>query len=47
MCYVLCCYVFRILGLEMLMTTNARTIILGIDPKSGLSILRSVSKILN
>ena len=33
MCSVLCLYVNRILDLEALVTTNAQTIILGIDPK--------------
>ena len=45
MCYVLCCYVITILGLEVLVTTNALANHLGIDPKFGLSTLRSVSKI--
>ena len=40
-----CCYVKTMLGLERLLTTNARTIILGIYPKGGLSTLRSSSKI--
>ena len=40
------CYVIGILGLGGLVTTSVRTIILAIDPKFGLSILRSISKIL-
>ena len=45
MCYVLLCYVIRILGLEELVTTNAQTIFFGIDPKCGLSTFRSKFKI--
>ena len=47
-CYMLCgmCYVIKTLGKEGLVTTNNRMTILGIDPKFGLSILRSNSKIL-
>ena len=44
MLYVMC-YVNRTLGVEGLVTTNDQTIILGIDPKFGMSILRSNSKI--
>ena len=40
------CYVVRTFGMEGLVTTNDRTIILGIDPKFGLSILRLKSKVL-
>ena len=40
------CYVIRTLGMEGLITMNDRTIILGIDAKFALSILRSNSKIL-
>ena len=46
MCYVVICYVIKILGLEGLVTANAQTITLRIDPKCGLSFLRSKSKIL-
>ena len=49
MCYVICdilCDVIRTLDVEGLVTTNDRTIILGMDQKFGLSILRSNSKIL-
>ena len=37
------CYVFKILGLGGLVTANAQTITLRIDPKCGLSTLRSNS----
>ena len=47
MSYVLCCFIIRILGLGGLVTTNAQTIILGIDPNCGLSTLGSVSKFLD
>ena len=40
------CYVIRVLGTKGLVTMNNRMTILGIDPKFGLSILRSNSKIL-
>ena len=39
------CYVIRILGVEGLVTMNDQIMILGLDPKFGLSILRSNSKI--
>ena len=39
MCFVLCCYVIRISGLEGLVTTKAQTIVLEIGPKCGLSTL--------
>ena len=45
LCYVLC-YVIKILGKKGLVTMNNRMTILGIDPKFGLSNLRSISKIL-
>ena len=41
--YVMC-YVLRTLGLEVLVTTNDRTIILGIGLKLRMSILRSKSR---
>ena len=44
-CYVMC-YVIKILGKKDLVTINNRITILGIDPKFGLSNLRSSSKIL-
>ena len=40
-------YVIRILSLEGLVTTNAQRVIPGVDPMCGLSIRRSVSKILD
>ena len=40
------CYVIKILGKKELVTMNNRMMILGIDPKFGLSILISNSKIL-
>ena len=43
MLYVMC-YVIKTLGKEVLVTMNSRMTILGIDPKFGLSILRSNSK---
>ena len=46
MCFVLCYFVIKILGLEGSVTTNAHTSVLGIDPKCGLPSLRSVSEIL-
>ena len=45
LCYVMC-YVIKILGKKELVTTNNCIKILGIDPKFGLSNLRSNSKIL-
>ena len=45
LCYVMC-YVNRILGKKELVTMNHCMKILGIDPKFGLSNLRSNSKIL-
>ena len=44
-CYVMC-YVIKILSQEGLVTMNNWKTILGIDPKFGLSSLRSNSKIL-
>ena len=48
-CYMLCvmCYVIKSLGKKGLVTLNNRNTILGMDPKLGLSILRSNSKILS
>ena len=46
LCYVMC-YVIKTLGKNELVTMNNRMTILGIDPKFGLSILRSISKILS
>ena len=43
---MLCLYVIKTLGKKELVTMNNRRTILGIDPKFGLSILRSNSKIL-
>ena len=40
------CYVINTLGKKELVAMNNRMTILGIDPKFGLSILRSNSKIL-
>ena len=40
------CYVIKTLGTKGLGTMNNRMTILGIDPKFGLSIVRSNSKIL-
>ena len=40
LCHVMC-YVIRTLGKKELVTMNNRMTILGIDPKFGLSILRS------
>ena len=40
------CYIIRNLGTKGLVTMNNRMTILEIDPKFGLSILRSNSKIL-
>ena len=40
------CYVFKTLGMKELVTKNNRMTILGIDPKFGLFILRSNSKLL-
>ena len=45
LCYVMC-YVIKTLGNKELMTMNNRMTILGKDPRFGLSILRSKSKIL-
>ena len=45
LCHVMC-YVIKTLGKKELVTMNNRMTILGIDPKFGLSILRSSSKIL-
>ena len=45
LCYVMC-YVIRTLGKKELVTMNNRMTIFGIDPKYGLSNLRSNSKIL-
>ena len=45
LCYVMC-YVIKTLGKKELLTMNNRMMLLGIDPKFGLSILRSNSKIL-
>ena len=45
-CDMCVCYVIRTLGKKELVTMNNRMTILGIDPKFGLSILRSNSKIL-
>ena len=47
-CYMLyvICYVIKTLGKKGLVTMNNRMTILGIDPKFGLSNLRSNSKIL-
>ena len=45
LCYVLG-FVVKSLGKKKLVTMNNRMTILGIDPKFGLSILRSNSKIL-
>ena len=45
LCYVMC-YVIKTQGKKELVTMNNRMTILGIDPKYGLSILRSNSKIL-
>ena len=39
------CYVIKTLGKKVLVTKNDRIMILGIDPKFGLSILTSNSKI--
>ena len=39
-------YLFKTLGTKELVTKNNRMTILGIDPKFGLSILRSNSKLL-
>ena len=48
MCVMLCyvCYVIKILGKKGLVTMKNWMTILGIDPKFGLSNLRSNSKIL-
>ena len=40
------CYVIRILGVEGLVTMNDEIMILGIDPKFGLSLLIQVPKFL-
>ena len=47
-CDMLCvmCYVIKTLGTKGLVTMNNRMAILGLDPKFGLSILWSKSKIL-
>ena len=45
LCYVMC-YVTKTLGKKELVTMNNLMTILGIDPNSGLSNLRSNSKIL-
>ena len=45
LCHVMC-YVIKCLGKKKLLTMNNRMTILGIDPKFGLSILSSNSKIL-
>ena len=45
LCYVMC-YVIKVLGKKEFVTTNNCITILGIDPKFGLSNLRSSSKIL-
>ena len=50
LCYVLCyvmCYVIKISGKKGLVTMNNWMTILGIDPKFGLSNLKSNSKILD
>ena len=39
------CYVIKTLGMEGLVTANDQIMILGIDPKFGLSILWSTSKL--
>ena len=46
-CDMLCvmCYFIKTLGTKGSVTMNDRIMILGIDPKFGLSILRSSSKI--
>ena len=46
-CDMLCvmCYVIKTLGANGLVAMNDQIIILGIDPKFGLSILKSNSKI--
>ena len=45
LCYVVC-YVIKTLGKRELVTMDNRMTVLGIDPKFGLSILMSNSKIL-
>ena len=44
LCHVMC-FIIRTLGNKELVTMNNRMTILGIDPKFGLSILRSNYKI--
>ena len=46
-CDILCvmCCVTKILGTKKLVTMNDQMVILGVDPKFGLSILRSNSQI--
>ena len=43
LCFMCC--VIKILGKKKLVTINDQMVILGVDPKFGLSILRSNSKI--
>ena len=47
-CIILCvlCYVIKTLGTKELVTMNIRMTTLGIDPKIGMSIFRSNSRML-